>query len=137
MLRKIGGVLGGLALAFIVVQAVETIVHVMYPPPPGTDMRNVAAVKAFVATLPLTAFLLVLFGWLVGTFAGTSAAAKIGRSSVPAYIVGALLLCAGIANAMMIPQPLWFSIASIAIYIVMTFAGAQLAAITDRRVHAG
>ena len=130
MLRKIGGVIGGIALAFIVVQAAEMIVHTLYPPPAGTDMRNMAAVKAFVATLPATAFLLVLGGWMVGTFAGTSAAAKIGRSSTPAYVVGALLLCAGIANAVMIPQPLWFSIASFVIYIAMTIAGAQLAAST-------
>ena len=43
-----------------------------------------------------------------------------------AYIVGALLLCGGIVNAFMIPQPLWFSMASFAIYVVATIAGAML-----------
>ena len=126
MLRKIGGVIGGIALAFIIVQAAEMIVHVMFPPPPGMNMTNMAEMKAFVAKLPTTALLLVLLGWFVGTFAGTSAAAKIGHSRVPAYIVGAVLLGGGIANARMIPQPLWFTIASFVIFIVMTIAGSHV-----------
>ena len=47
---------------------------------------------------------------------------------VPGYIVGALLLCAGIANAFLIPQPIWFSIASIVIYISATWVGARAGA---------
>jgi hypothetical protein len=85
-------------------------------------------VKAYIATLPLSAMLVVLTGWLIATFAATWLAARIAGTPEPGYIVGALLLCAGIANAFMIPQPVWFSIASFVIYIGGTWVGARAGA---------
>jgi hypothetical protein len=126
MLRKIGGVLLGLVVAFALVQLSEMLVHRLYPPLPGTNMNDFSEVKKFVAALPLTALLIVLSGWLMGTLAGTFAAARVGRSPVPAYILGAILLAAGIANAIIIPQPVWFSVVSFVIYITMSLAGARI-----------
>ena len=126
ILRRIGAVLVGLIVAVVIVQIAEFGVHAMYPPPPGYNMRDMNAMKAFVAKLPTPAFILVLAGWLIATLIGTWLAAKIGRTAVTGYVVGALLLCGGIANAFIIPQPAWFSIASFVIYIVMTIIGAML-----------
>jgi hypothetical protein len=128
MWRKIGGVVTGFIIAVVLVQCAEAIVHVLYPFPPGMNQHDMADIKKFVSTLPLQALLLVLTGWLIGTLAGTYAAARIGRSAVPAYVLGALLLAAGIVNAIIIPQPVWFSAVSFVIYIGMTFVGAKLAA---------
>jgi hypothetical protein len=91
-------------------------------------MQDMTQVKAFVATLPLSVLLIVLTGWLIATFAATWLAARIAGTPIPGYIVGALLLCAGIANAFMIPQPVWFSIASIVIYVGATWVGARAGA---------
>ena len=88
-------------------------------------MHDMNQVKAFVATLPMSALLVVLAGWLIATFVATWLAAKIAQSPIAGYVVGALLLCAGIANAFMIPQPVWFSIASFVIYIGATWVGAR------------
>jgi hypothetical protein len=123
--RRVGGVIAGIVLAVLIVQLAELIVHRLYPPPPGYNMRDMNDVKKFVAALPLGAMVLVLWGWLIGTLAGTFVAARIGRSAVPAYVVGALLLIAGIANAIVIPQPVWFSIASFIIYVGGTLAGSK------------
>jgi hypothetical protein len=128
VLRRIGAVIAGLIVAWCFVAGAEFFVHRLYPPPPGTNMEDFAQVKKFVASLPATAYVLVLAGWLVATFVGTLVAAKIGRTRVSAYIVGGILLCAGIANAIMIPQPIWFSIVSFAIYIGMTILGARAGA---------
>jgi hypothetical protein len=62
MLRKIGGVVAGLLIAFVLVEAAELIVHQLYPPPPGTNMKDFNEVKKFVSTLPTTALVLVLTG---------------------------------------------------------------------------
>jgi hypothetical protein len=124
--RRVGGVIAGIVLAVLIVQFAELIVHRIYPPPPGYNMRDMNDVKKFVAALPLLAMVLVLAGWLIGTLAGTFVAARVGRSAVPAYVVGALLLIAGIANAIVIPQPVWFSIASFIIYVGGTLAGSKL-----------
>ena len=126
ILRRIGAVLLGIIVAVVIVQVTELGVHMMYPPPPGYNMRDMNAMKAFVAKLPAPAFILVLAGWLIATLIGTWLAAKIGRTAVTGYVVGALLLCGGIANAFIIPLPAWFSIASFVIYIAMTIIGAML-----------
>lgn len=123
--RRIAAVIAGLIVAFLLVAGAEGIAHKVHPPPPGTNMQDMEQMKAFVATLPLSVLLIVLTGWLIGTFVATWVAAKIAQNPIPAYIVGGLLLCAGIANAFIIPQPVWFSIVSFAIYIGGTWAGAR------------
>ena len=88
--------------------------------------RDMVQIKAFVATLPLSALLIVLTGWLIATFAAAWVATKIARGPIAGFIAGALLLAVGIANAFIIPQPLWFSIASFVIYISATVAGVRI-----------
>jgi pimeloyl-ACP methyl ester carboxylesterase len=124
-LRYIGGIIAGMIAAFALVASAEAVVHVLYPPPPGTNMDDFEQVKKFVAALPLTALVLVLAGWLIGTFVATWLAAKIARDPISAYIVGALLLAGGVFNAIKIPQPVWFSIVSFVIYIGATWVGAR------------
>jgi hypothetical protein len=102
IVRRIAAVIVGLGVAMLIVTAAEQLAHRMYPPPAG-------------ASLPLTPMLLVLAGWLIATFLGALIAAKIARHRLPADIVGALLLCAGFAKAVTIPQPMWFSVASFVI----------------------
>jgi putative effector of murein hydrolase LrgA (UPF0299 family) len=128
ILRRIGAVIVGVIVAFLIVAGVEGIAHKIYPPPPGTNMQDMTQVKAFVATLPLSVLLIVLAGWLLATFVATWLAARIAGTPIPGYVVGAVLLCAGIANAFIIPQPVWFSIASFVIYIGATWVGARAGA---------
>jgi hypothetical protein len=45
---------------------------------------------------------------------------------IGAVILGVLLLAAGIANAVMIPQPVWFSAFSFLICILATVVGVKL-----------
>lgn len=73
----------------------------------------------------MPAYLLVLVDWLIGTFVATWLAAKIARDPIAGYIVGAILLLLGVFNAIKIPQPIWFSIASFLIYIGATWVGAR------------
>ncbi|MEA2339869.1 MAG: hypothetical protein QOE82_3876 [Thermoanaerobaculia bacterium] len=125
ILRRIGAVIVGLIVAFLLVYAAEGIAHKIYPPPAGMNDRDMTQVKAYIATMPLTPMLVVLGGWMIATFVATWLAARIAGTPVPGYIVGAILLCLGIANAFIIPQPIWFSIASIVIYIGATWVGAR------------
>jgi len=128
MLRGIGGVIAGLVAAWLPIVLVESVAHHLYPPPVALNMYARTDMFRYVQTLPATAFVLVLAGWLAGTVLGTWLAARIGRSAVPAYILGAILFVAGIVNSIVIPQPLWFSIASFVIYIGGTAAGARVGA---------
>lgn len=114
-----------MVVAFVLVLGGESISHQIYPPSPGMNRRDMAQVKAFVATLPMPALLIVLAGHLIATFVATWTAAKIARGPIAGFIAGALLLAAGIVIAFTIPQPVWFSIASFVIYIGATWVGAR------------
>jgi hypothetical protein len=128
ILRRIGAVILGLIIAVAFVQIAELGVHAISPPPPGMSMQNMDAIKAYVAALPVSALLLVLAGWLAGTLLGTSTAARIGRNVVTGYIVGGVLFCMGAFNAIVFPQPIWYSVALSVIYIAGTVIAARLAA---------
>ena len=56
-----------------------------------------------------------MFGWFVGAFAGSLVADLFGDAKpyVFAGIVGGLVLAGTIANLIIIPHPLWFSITSL------------------------
>jgi hypothetical protein len=133
MLRGTGGFVVGVVAWFAIVQVGEFVVHQLYPPPAGYNKQNMEEARRYVATLPATAMVVVLVGQLVGTLVGTFAAAKIGRSRVPAYVIGALLLVAGVVSTFVIPQPLWFVVLELAGYIGATIAGAMLG--SPHRVH--
>jgi MFS family permease len=124
--RRIGGVVVGIIVWIVIVQVGEFVVRGLYSPPPGYNQRDMEQAKRYVATLPATAMVIVLVGQVVGTLAGAFAAAKIGRSRVPAYVIGALLLVAGVVSTFVIPQPLWFVVLELAGYIGATIAGAML-----------
>jgi len=124
-LRSVGAVIVGLIVAVAFVQGAEAIVHAMNPFPPGMNQRDFNEIKKFVSTLPLSALLLVMTGWLLATVVGTFVAAKIAGSRPAGYITGGILLCAGIANAIIIPQPPWFSAASFVVYVGGTVVGTR------------
>jgi hypothetical protein len=80
-------------------------------------MSDMTAVKRYVSTLPPLAFALVLAGWALGTLLGAWVASWLGRTPVAGYLVGGVLFVAGVVNAVIIPQPIWFSAVSFVIFI--------------------
>jgi hypothetical protein len=128
MARKILAVVAGVILAGIVTYAVQKIGHQVYPPPTDLDMKNMEAMKDYVAALPMGAFLFLLLSYLAGSFAGGWLAAKIARPSqihLP-LTVGGVQLFFGIINLVVIPHPLWFAIASVIIFLPAAYLGGKL-----------
>ncbi len=125
--RGLLGVTGGLILGVLCIVGFELVASLVYPYPAGFDANDHAAMSEYIRTLPIAALILVLSGYLVGTFTGSWTATKIGRSTIPGYVVGVLLLCAGISNMLMLPHPTWFWIVAIVIFIAMTTVGTRLA----------
>ncbi|MCG3120890.1 MAG: hypothetical protein ALAOOOJD_03785 [bacterium] len=126
--RNILAVIAGVILAGIVTYAVQGIGHQVYPPPANLDIKNLEAMKAYVATLPMGALLFVLLAYVLGSFAGGWLAAKIARTSqihVP-LTVGGVQLFFGIINLLMIPHPLWFAIAAVIVFLPAAFLGGKL-----------
>jgi membrane protease YdiL (CAAX protease family) len=134
MIRSIGAVLAGVATAFVLILAVEKLGHLIYPPPAGLDFSDPEAIRPYMATLPFLALLFPMIAWVVGTFAGTLTACKIGTANPLAFaaIVGGLVLAGTIANLIVIPHPVWFSAVSLVAIVAAAWVALQIATSSER-----
>ena len=115
MLRDILAAVAGIAIAVAIVFLADELSHMLYPLPAGLDPADADALRRYISTLPSTAFLLVMGGWVLGTFVGAVVASRIGRAKPWVYptVVGLLMFTATAATLIAIPHPLWFSIVSL------------------------
>jgi hypothetical protein len=132
IVRSVLAVIAGFIAASAVMMLIETVNgHVLYPElgKAAEGMTDKEAIRALMASAPAGAFLVVLFGWALGSLVGGFLAAWIGRSAPVghALVLGGLLTLAGIANNLMLPPPGWFWIASLAVLLPAAYAGARLA----------
>jgi len=126
--KNIAAGIAGIVTAGLLVWLVEMLGHSVYPPPADLDFANPEAMGAYVATLPIGAFLFVGGAWFIATLGGTFIACKIGTAKpiVFAGIVGGLMLVATAVNLAMIPHPLWFSALGIAGILIAAWLGMKL-----------
>jgi hypothetical protein len=65
MLRNIGAVIAGMVVGMALNMAlIQLNSLVLFPMPPGTDMNNPEQLNAYIASLPLTAFIVVVLAHL-------------------------------------------------------------------------
>jgi hypothetical protein len=126
MLRVLGGIVAGVLMAVAVIIVVELVGHAIYPPPPGTNVDDPAAVARAAAQMPLGALLFVILGWTLGSFCGSYLAGAIGKRPGPAVTPGVLVFAAAIANMFQIPHAPWFWIVSLLLVGIATISGAAL-----------
>ena len=130
VIRSILAVVAGLVLAMVVMMAFESLNgRVLYPDlgRQAAGLTDREAIRALFAAAPVGAFLVVIAGWAVGSFAGGWLAAWIGRRPAHALLTGGLLTLFGVANNLMIPPPAWFWIVSLAVLLPAAYAGSRLA----------
>lgn len=106
----------GVVVALATVTIGEGIGHAIYPPPPNLDFSNQAALREFVAGLPIGALLFVVGSWIAATIAGGAVAGAIAcpRAMTLALVVGGVILAASIVNLALIPHPAWFAVVALA-----------------------
>jgi hypothetical protein len=123
--RNIGAGIAGVVIAILSVWLVQKIGHAVYPPPEGLDLNDMAAMKAYVAGLPVGALLFVVASYFIGTAVGTCVACAVGTMlpRVFALLIGCLMLVATTMNVMMIPHPTWFIIVAVVAIVVGAWLG--------------
>ena len=93
MLRLILGVILGPLVGLIVLGAVDGAANTIFPPPPGVNLTDPAAIRAATAVLPLGAQVGQVLAWLLGALAGAWSANLIaGRRALAGRIVSGLFL---------------------------------------------
>ena len=128
--KNIAAGVAGIVIAVALVWLVETIGHSVYPPPPDLNFADAEAMRVYVADAPNGAFLFVGGAWFIAALVGTFAACKIGDANPMIYagVVGGFMLVATVANLIMIPHPLWFSVLAVLGIVIAAWLGMTLAA---------
>jgi hypothetical protein len=130
--RSIASVVAGFIAASIVMTIVEMINgRVFYPglAKAAEGVTDRETIRAIFAAAPLGSLLVVIVGWILGGVVGGWVAARLAprASVVHGLVLGALLVLAGVANNLMLPPPMWFWIASLAVLVPAAYVGARLA----------
>ena len=128
-LSKLWPVVAGLAVAFVVMMAFEYGNSFIYPLPEGLDIYDPAAVQAFTASLPWTAYILVFLGWVAGAFAAGFVTTRLSREMKYrlTLIVGIILTALGVVNNMMIGHDMFFNVIGLPMFLIFTYLGHRYA----------
>jgi hypothetical protein len=118
-----GIILGGSVISLVEMASPHT-------PPAGMNVNDAEKLGGWIATLPASAFLILLLAYFLGSAVGGWVANLLAAKSHyrPALIVGFWLFVAGIMNLIAIPHPLWFSILSSLIYFAGAWVGGRMVA---------
>ena len=129
MIRNAAAIIGGIVIAFLTVMLVDMLNHTIYPPPPGLDFSDPDAIRPYLDTLPIGAFLLIMASSVVAAFVGTLVASYAGtiRPRNCAIIVGGMVFAATVANFILIQHPTWLAIATLLGVVVSAWLAMQLA----------
>lgn len=124
-MRNILAAFGGLASAILIFMVFELTSSTIYPTPPGFDYNDAEAMQKYVETLPIGALLLVLMGYITGSFVCGIVLAKLARNEkrILPLIAGAILTLAGFSNVMNIKHSLWFSVLVLVVFIPFVLLG--------------
>ncbi len=126
-MRQILAPIVGIMAGGLVVAAVESAGHAVYPVP-ALDMQDIAGVHAAIAALPAGAFVFPVVAWWLGTLTGAVVAIRVARVRpwLHAGLVGVVLLAATIGNLVAIPHPWWVAVTGPLGIAVATWAAVAL-----------
>ena len=130
-LRNLGALLLGLVAGSVVNMGLILLSGKVIPPPAGADVTTMEGLKAAIPLFEPRHFLFPFLAHALGTLAGATvtAAVSTGRRLVYALGVGAFFLAGGVANAFVLPGPLWFILADLCLaYLPMAWLGSRIAA---------
>jgi hypothetical protein len=128
MKRNILSVFVGLATAIITFLIAETINASLHPTPTSLDFKDNIAVKTFYENQPLSLWLLVLAGWIIGSLLCgllIKIISKKDNRKLP-IIAGIILTLSAVANFFSLPHPTWFIVVGLIVFIPSTLFGHKL-----------
>ncbi|MEP6946407.1 MAG: hypothetical protein ABJA02_10850 [Acidobacteriota bacterium] len=130
--RKILAVVVALIVATAIFMIVEMLNSFVLPPPPTDVLADPAKLREYMANGPAKAYIVVLVGYVIGSFVSGFIVTKMSRQvsadlTLP-LIVGGLLTLAGVSNFIMLPgQPIWFAVLALLTFIPMVLIGNRFA----------
>lgn len=129
IIKNILAVLVGAIVGSAVNMGIIMISSSIIPPPDGVDNTTMEGLKAGIHLFQPKHFVFPFLAHALGTFAGALLAAIIAanRKMLFALVIGGFFLAGGIANILLLPSPIWFTVLDlVGAYIPMAFLAGKL-----------
>ena len=128
-MKNILAVIAGLLVSAIIFSLFEFLSTMLNPLPTEIEMSDKVAMKEYISSLPISAMIIILAGYAIGSFLTGVVIGKISKSPLKKLplIAGSILTIAAFINLVTIPAPVWFMIINILLYIPLTVAGNSVA----------
>ncbi len=136
VVRNVAAIVAGAVVGSVVNMGLIMISGQIIAPPEGADVTTAEGLKEAMHLFEPKHFLFPFLAHAAGTFAGALLTALIAVSNkmILAFAIGFLFLAGGVANVLMLPSPLWFTIVDLAgAYLPMAYFGGILATKTLKK----
>ena len=130
ILKNILAVIAGVVVGSIVNMSIINISSSIIPPPAGADVTTMEGLKASLPLFGPEHFIMPFLAHALGTLVGAFIAAILAANNRMKFAlgIGVLFLLGGIANAVLLPAPIWFILVDLIFaYIPMAYLGYILA----------
>jgi hypothetical protein len=117
--------LAGFVVASIVMLIFEYTNSFLFPIPADVNWNDGEAVRKFTSSLPWTAYVLVVLGWMIGAFKGGCVASYLAGDTKyrSALALGVTLTIAGYFNVAMLGHPTAFIAIALPQFLIWTYLG--------------
>lgn len=130
IIKNILAIVLGIFIGSSVNMGIIMISGSIIPPPNGADVTTIEGLKESISLFQWQHFIFPFLAHALGTLVGAFVAAMIAAKHKMrfAFAIGIFFLMGGIANAFMLPSPIWFILVDLAAaYIPMSWIGWGLA----------
>jgi hypothetical protein len=130
--RKILAVIVALITAWGIILIVEMIASRLWSTPNNLEYMSRGDMAAYFSSLPVTAYVVVLVGYLIAAFFGGFIVTKMSRRESPGVtlpiVIGIVLTLGAILNFVTLPgQPIWVIVVGVLIFIPLSLTGHRFA----------
>ena len=129
IIKNIIAVIIGFFVGSLVNMAIIMVSSSVIPPPEGADVTTLEGLKASMHLFGPQNFIMPFLAHALGTFIGALVAAVMAANNKMKFAlgIGAFFLIGGVANVVMLPSPLWFSVLDLGIaYIPMGYLAGKV-----------
>lgn len=129
LIRNILAVIAGIIVGSAVNMGIIMISGAIIAPPDGVDLSRTESLRESLHLFAPRHFIMPFFAHALGTLAGAIVAALIAanRKMIFALVIGGFFLIGGVANILMLPSPIWFTILDLTLaYLPMAWLGGMI-----------
>lgn len=127
--RNILAVLAGLITGMLVISVIESLGHRLIPPPEGIEDMDLEKARELMKTLPAIHLVPVLIAHQIGALLGAFVCARFAVNHHKSFALGVAgtFLFFSVLLMFMLPHPVCFAVADLALYLPMGWLGWKLA----------